>query len=79
MTIKLFNNATNDFLGSIDEKDLKLLEDQLEEESSRDKDYFVDINTVELLAESGASPSLLAILRAALGESDGIDVRWEKL
>jgi hypothetical protein len=62
-------------LGDVSEKDLRLLVDTLEEESSADDDYFIDADTSEMLAEAGASGPLVELLRKAVGTSDGIDVR----
>jgi HEAT repeat protein len=77
LMIDLYNNETNQLLGSIGEADLKVLIDALEEESSKDRDYYVDGDTIELLAEQG-SPEMIALLRAAIGDSDGIEVRWAR-
>jgi hypothetical protein len=63
-------------LGTIDDADLQLLRDQLEEESEEDTDYYITSTTIEFLEESGASPSLIEILKQAVGESEGADVAW---
>src|SRR5690242_12252073 len=53
--IDLFNAATDEKIGSITEADLKVLIDGLEEESSEDQDYFIDMATVDLLADGRAT------------------------
>jgi hypothetical protein len=65
-------------LGAISDADLKVLIDELEEEDMADTDYFIDNDTVDILETSGASKALVAMLIAAIGDSDGVDVRWEK-
>ena len=66
------------FLGSIDAVDLQLLVDQLEEEHEKDTDYYVCSATIEILQEGGASASLIKILTDAVGNSEGVEVKWKK-
>ena len=40
--IDLYNDTTGELVGSITEADLKVLVDALEEESSADRDYYID-------------------------------------
>jgi len=68
----------NRYLGAISDADLKVLIDELEEEDIADTDYFVNSATVDILEASGASKALVDMLLAAIGDSDGVDVRWEK-
>lgn len=68
----------NRYLGAISDADVKVLIDELEEEDIADDDYFVDGATVSILEEAGASKALVDMLLAAIGDSDGIDIRWEK-
>ena len=65
-------------LGQVNEADLKILVDQFEEESSTDRDYFVCEQTIGLLEEAGASPDFAAMLRGAVGSSDGVDIVWSR-
>lgn len=65
-------------IGSITETDLQLLVDQFEEESSRDRDYYIDEQTVQMLEQAGAAPTLAALLRQAIGSSEGIDIVWSR-
>ena len=76
--IDLYNSETNQLIGSISEEELEVLLQGLEEESSQDQDYYIESATIDLLADDGASEELLGLLRAALGESDGVDIRWER-
>jgi hypothetical protein len=65
-------------LGDISDQDARFLVDQLEEESEDDDDYFIDVNTIDVLEAAGASESLLTILKNAVSASAGLDVRLEK-
>jgi hypothetical protein len=74
--IDLYNDETDQLIGSITEADLKVLQEALEEESSEDQDYYIDQATVDVIGDGRASDHLLKVLRDALGSKDGIDVRW---
>jgi hypothetical protein len=65
-------------LGIVSDDDIDALIEQLEEEDSTDEDYFIDADTIDLLEEGGASETLISLLRKAVGDSDGIDVRYEE-
>ena len=65
-------------LGTIEEADLQLLIDQLEEEDEGDTDYFVSPMTIDWLEQNGASPALVALLKKAVGDSEGVDVVWQE-
>jgi hypothetical protein len=75
---KLYDKESGALLGIVSEEDIDRLADQLEEEDSRDQDYFIDAVTIDMLAESGASPALVTMLRKAVGDSEGIEIRYEK-
>jgi processive 1,2-diacylglycerol beta-glucosyltransferase len=76
--IDLYNAATNELIGSITEPDLKVLVDALEEESSADQDYYITAATIDLLADGRATTHLVSLLRKAVGQKEGVDVRWER-
>jgi len=75
---KLIQKDGNRYLGNISDEDVKVLIAELEEEDMADTDYFIDGATVSILEAGGASKALVDMLLAAIGDSDGIDVRWEK-
>jgi len=75
---RLILKDSNRFLGVISDADVKVLVDQLEEEDMADDDYFIDGATVSILETAGASSTLVELLLGAIGDSEGIDVRWEK-
>jgi hypothetical protein len=76
--IDVYNNATNQLIGSITDADLQVLQDGLEEESSRDQDYYITAATIDMLGDGRASDHLLSLLRHAVGSSDGVEIRWER-
>jgi len=76
--IDLYNAETNKLIGSITEADLKVLVDSLEEESEDDQDYYITGATIDVIADGKATEHLVHLLRAALGEAEGVDVRWQR-
>jgi hypothetical protein len=76
--IDLYNDETDELIGSITEADLKVLQEALEEESSDDNDYYIDQATLDVIGDGRATDHLLKVLRDALGSKDGIDIRWER-
>jgi hypothetical protein len=76
--IDLYDDATNQLVGSITEADLQVLVDALEEESLDDHDYYIDAATIDVVADGRATEHLVKVLRDALGAKEGIDVRWQR-
>lgn len=74
---KLYDKATNHLLGSVSQGDIELLIAQFEEESSRDRDYYVNNDTFVMLTEAGASSMLLDAIKSALDSNGEADIRWE--
>lgn len=72
----LYLKDSQQFLADISDADLAAMMEALEEESSTDRDYFIDLDTVYLLKATGVSDPLTQLLEATIGESDGIDVVW---
>jgi hypothetical protein len=75
--IRLYDCESNQLLGTVSDADLKALVDALEEESAEDQDYYINADTIDLLAAT-ASPQLIELLRTALGSREGIEIRWER-
>ena len=78
MAMRLIDKESGANLGEVSHEDIQLLIDQLEEEHSRDRDYFIDAATIDILEHAGASPGLLALLCDIVGTSEGVEVRWEE-
>jgi processive 1,2-diacylglycerol beta-glucosyltransferase len=75
--IRLIDTSDGRELGLIDRDQLDFIVDAFEEESSTDRDYFLDVESIDFLAERGADAALLAVLRRALGEREELEFRWE--
>ena len=78
IVIDLYNTATGELLGSITEADLQVLVDALEEEGSDDQDYYIDAATIDVIGDGRATDHLLRLLRTALGDAKGVDIRWNR-
>jgi len=76
--INLFEKDTNKPLGQISEAQLQYLIDHLEEEGSEDQDYAVTPLLLEYFEGLGADPTLLSLLRDALGGREEIEIVWSK-
>ena len=77
MNIRISDKATGRILGSISDQDFEILAGHMEEESSTDRDYFVEQMSIDALERLGASEQFISILRSAVGSSDGIDIVWD--
>src|SRR5580765_3858158 len=73
---RLTDRDSGTTIGDLTEGQLRFLADELEEESADDRDYYIDVATIDMLAEAGADAELLAMLKRALGSRDGVDVEW---
>jgi len=77
--ISLREKATGTLIGHITESDLSILAKVLEEESSTDQDYYLDAATLDLIQQEDVySAPAVAMLRAALGDKEGIDIVWSR-
>jgi hypothetical protein len=74
---RLVRLDTGDDIGTVDDKQLAFLIEQLEEEHDDDKNYFIDRETLELLSDNGADPELLALLEKGLAGDEEMDISWE--
>lgn len=74
--ITLFDSESNQPIGQIGEGQLRFLMDQLEEESTQDRDYYISQDELDVLQESGADEVLLQVLRAALAGRQEAEIRY---
>lgn len=75
--IQLTNKDSGALIGEISEDQLKVLVLALEEEHSNDQDYWIDHATVDMIEINHLNAgSLIPLLRAAIGNSDGIEIRY---
>jgi len=76
--IDLYNNTTNQLIGSVTEAELQVLIDGLEEESLEDRDYYISAATLDLLGDGRATDHLMQLLHTALGGEEGVEIRWQR-
>lgn len=74
---KLYDKDTGKLVGEITAEQLEFLNECLVEETDADRDYYMDGPVIEFLEEEGGDGALVAMLRAALGDREEMDVRWE--
>ena len=76
--VNLYNSATAEFIGTISDADFAFMQQDLEEESLQDTDYYINQATVDWFEAQAANPALVSLLRKALGSADDMDIRWER-
>lgn len=76
--IRVYDAETGAELGEISDEQLRFLTDQMEEESTEDRDYYINQVTVDMFEGRGADPALVAFLRGALGKREEMDIRWQR-
>lgn len=78
MEYKIYNNESGELLGAINDTEMASLTSLLEEESAEDRDYYITADTVDYLEANGADKALVALLRKAVGNADGVEIRWSR-
>ncbi len=76
--IRITNKDTGADLGKISDEELQFLQDQMEEESMEDTDYYISKEMLAVLKEQGADRELVRILTDAMGAGDGVEVSWSE-
>jgi hypothetical protein len=77
--VNLTVSATGAALGEISDDDFRLLQSVLEEEGPDDKDYWIDLDTIELIESRGGSAKLLETLRNGLtGSPEGAEICFDR-
>lgn len=77
--INVYDAASGKKLGTITAQQLLFLVGEMEEESTTDRDYYVNVVTVDMMEADGADKDLIAFLRKALGGREDMDIRWERM
>jgi hypothetical protein len=77
--IEIRDTESGTSLGEITEAQLQQLVDLFEEESGEDHDYWIDPDTLDMLADAGADAAFVARLRAALGDREGFELGWREI
>lgn len=76
--VKLYDNITGQYLGTIADEDLQFLIDNLEEESLTDTEYYLNRETLDLLKEKGMSEAFANLIETAMGGADEVEIRYER-
>ncbi len=76
--INLYNADTGELVGTLTDVELRFLNDNLEEESAEDQDYYISAATVDYLQDNGAGANLLSLLRRAMGGNQDVTIRWSR-
>ena len=76
--IEFYDKETLDLLGTISQEQFQFMQDQLEEESLRDRDYYINQPTLDMFEQRGADPQLMALLRQALGNREDMEIVWRR-
>lgn len=75
--IRISNKDTGADLGEISEEELQILVAALEEEDSKDQNYWIDHATVDMIEIDHLNAgSLITVLRAAIGDSEGVEIQY---
>ena len=75
--IALYDVESGAKVGRISDAQLQALMSWMEEESAEDRDYYIDAEELELMEEDGIDPTLIQVLRQALGKRSDMDLRYE--
>jgi hypothetical protein len=75
--VNLYNKDSGELIGTISDAQLEFLQAYLEEEGLDDPDYYIDLNTVELLEQEGADGALTSLLRAAVS-AGGVEIEFNE-
>ena len=76
MPYRLVVKDTGQPIADISADQLQALVHLLEEEDVEDRDYYIDGAVLDYMADRGADPALLAVLRGALPPAGGLEVEW---
>jgi len=76
--ITLRNKETGAYIGEITEEQLQFLINELEEDYSQDRDYWLERSELEYFRENGGPADLIKILESAMGNNEGLEIIWEK-
>jgi len=76
-TIALYDKDEDRHIGDITEAELEYLKEHLEETADDDQDYFIDLATIDYLADGEATDHLIDLLKKAVGSGEGIEISWK--
>jgi len=79
MPYQLLDAADGRVLGTVTDDQFQEIADALEEESLDDRDYYLNVDTIDMLEEQGVDGDLVALLRRGLGDRDEMDILWQEI
>ena len=74
--IELREKGSSTVIGTITEDQLRMLTAEMEEESAADRDYYVSRETLDMFEEDGLDPTLVSMIRQAMGGRADIEIEW---
>lgn len=74
---RLYKQTSGETIGEINAEQLQFLIDQLEEEDTKDRDYFISQATLEMFRDRGCDTELMNMLVKAMGDAEDLDIAWE--
>ena len=74
--IQLREKGTGAVIGTITEDQLRTLSAEMEEESSTDRDYYLSRETLDMFEDDGVDPTLVSMLRRAMGGRAEMEIEW---
>lgn len=78
MPYQLSIKGTDTVIGEIDDAQFASLQARLEEESTEDRDYWIDEATLDYLSEQGQD-ELVMLIGPYITPGQGIEVEWTPL
>ncbi len=75
--IRLYDNNSDEEIGSISESQLDALKEQLIEETLDSNSYNINSAALDSLELNGIDRQVVALLRAALGGRSSMELRYE--
>ena len=78
MTVHLFDMANDQEIGVLSAEQFHFLQDHLEAEDADDDDYYISRDTLDAFQGGGGDAGVVGLLRAALGDRNDMDIRWQR-
>lgn len=78
VAVRVFDFATDQMIGVLTEEQFQFLQEHLEAEDADDHDYYLNRATLDGLAQQGGDPSVIGVLRSAMGSREEMDIRWQR-
>jgi hypothetical protein len=76
--VQLIDAANGIAFGRITEEQFQQLQDRLEENDAHEDGYFISDSTIEMLEDAEVDRTVTSMLRTALGDREGLQVKWQR-